>query len=737
MPPDGACGRSFAVHVRLPVYRTLIDTLVMGFRQRVWRTLCLLIAVFGIAVPCLLLWVTGHLEAAGDNDAQKALRSFNVHDRKPLDYFPSEAEELKYQIQELEEIRASVRDELRVFEQKRSKLGKEISVHKESLARVKKELSGVKSELHDTREKLSQATREYYDKVDPVAAPVTNLAPIVVLPADNKISSVEELKRLPRTTEEDSSFVQCTYPLCFRYARCPLLRSFAVYVYNEANPSRFPIQDDTLVSEFVSRLKEGKSFTSDPSTACVFLAILDTSVGPVQPVDIEARLHSLDYWGSEGENHVLIELSGSHDTGSLLENVRTGRAIISRSVLSLSKPLRPGYDILLPPVSSLESNWRQAPQILPPFRDNLLYFQGSYLPSNNPGSRVVSPSDLNSLMEALEGRDKVDLETDCLSAESSRKERARKGEWALCGDHTTRLAHCSHSTFALVPGPDHSENGIGMATYTRLVEALASGAIPVLVGVETLPFDDVIDWQRSAVILPRSRFSDIHYILRSLDRDTILNYRLQGRNLWLTYFSSPVNILQGVVAIVRSKSLHPPPIAADYVGESLKSLPGNRRRITSPVLKQNFTVYTGDFWNQPPGPFFIYSTTPFTPGPVSGTQYINLDERGINRLPFHVIEGGGITGPVFEDLLLGNEPEEQFTVVMLTYQRNDVLIAALERLKGVRFLNKVVVVWNNEGVIPVELEWPDIEIPVEVSYCTLHHKLTALSFIAVLQIKEN
>ena len=115
----------------------------------------------------------------------------------------------------------------------------------------------------------------------------------------------------------------------------------------------------------------------------------------------------------------------------------------------------------------------------------------------------------------------------------------------------------------------------------------------------------------------------------------------------------------------------------------------------------------------------MYPTTPFRPGPVSGTQYDGLSEKMVARLPFHVIEGGGITGPAFEDLLLGNSEEEQFTVVMLTYQRNDVLIEALQRLKEVSFLNKVVVVWNNEQGPPHEMQWPNIDIPIEVGGCGL------------------
>lgn len=79
------------------------------------------------------------------------------------------------------------------------------------------------------------------------------------------------------------------------------------------------------------------------------------------------------------------------------------------------------------------------------------------------------------------------------------------------------------------------------------------------------------------------------------------------------------------------------------------------------------------------------------------------------------MQAGGITGPHFESYLLGDTPEEQFTVVMLTYRRNEVLLEAIMRLKELSFLAKVVVVWNTEEDPPTGMEWPSIGVPVEVS----------------------
>ena len=57
---------------------------------------------------------------------------------------------------------------------------------------------------------------------------------------------------------------------------------------------------------------------------------------------------------------------------------------------------------------------------------------------------------------------------------------------------------------------------------------------------------------------------------------------------------------------------------------------------------------------------------------------------------FRPIGGGeGGTGRVYQESLGGNYPREQFTVVMLTYERNEVLLQAIERLHDLPHLNKV------------------------------------------------
>ena len=77
-------------------------------------------------------------------------------------------------------------------------------------------------------------------------------------------------------------------------------------------------------------------------------------------------------------------------------------------------------------------------------------------------------------------------------------------------------------------------------------------------------------------------------------------------------------------------------------------------------------------------------------------------------------KGAGGAGKEFSESLGGNHPREQFTIVMLTYEREQVLINSLARLFGLPYLNKVIVVWNSPKPPVEDLRWPDIGVPIHV-----------------------
>lgn len=679
-------------------------------KLRWWlKLICVLLFIVGVVVPCVLLSFAGNsfdYSQVAHHQKSFTLRS---HERKPLDYPESResADTLKFQINELENIRVSVRNELRVMDRERQRLSGEVDSGREILARVKKEIEKVKADLVNTKAKLSRAIRQV-ERASDGPPPNNARGPLIVvnLP-NNKDDMVNDKYESQKDSAKQSRL--CRRETCLDFSKCPLYKPFLVYVYNEHSEfsSLFPLRERHVVDSLLLRLKETNTLTSDPKLACLSLLFTGPLSRQIPSNTLEERLISLPGWSEvSGTNHLLVELPYA-GSDSHLRDVNCGKAFVAHGVAS------DDHSFILPPVTIGDDEvvWQGLPLHLPARRQYLLYFEGQHLEGNSPS---LMPSDLQLIANAITDKtaDQIYIKTSC-PVDFAGSEQVFPGEWKLCCSFEQRQSLLVSSTFSLVLG-----NGQGLSgahTYTRLVEALRFGAVPVIVGVARLPLDTVIDWSLASVVVPASQFGEIHFLVQSLTDETILAFRRQGRFLWETYFSSPGRMVDSVIAEVRSLFHHPPPAALGETKVSyLVTILGANRQVASPQFQHNFTIYSSTLWNSPPGPFFMYPSTPFQPAPVSGSQYVGLDELQLHKLPRHVVEAGGITGPDFEDYLLGNSPEEQFTVVMLTYERNTVLLEALDRLSDLDSLSKVIVVWNNPSPPPGEMQWPDIGVPLEV-----------------------
>lgn len=723
---------------------------------RTWlKCVCVFSFVCGVVTPLLLFVLTNGYDDLDTKTSPfiASVRGFEgklySHERKPLDFSEVQqvsSDDMQYKVQELQRIVVSVRNELRQLEQERSKVRKELDMSKKTLSKVRKEVGVAKSALQDSKGKLAKTIREmkrvnqYDGQVQVTNSPVV----VVNIPVEERVQhGVIPNPQTQTKGQRTSSSNHCFDEVCFDYARCPLTRSFSVYVYNQHHSNLFDLRHPDMVKDLVVSLGHKHSLASDPDLACIFVVIVGPLKVEMDEKSLWQKLESLPHW-KDGSGHVVVELAYHNQSlknppASSWQHASLGRSIRAKSYVTSTE--EKGYDILLPPVTRHEggskTSWKGLPPFLPALRDILVTFEGTFSDDASgtgfPLGRDptwVNSKHLTTLKEAIKSntKDKVVISAKCNSTNRPGvKEEGTKhpvpvnhyGEWLLCGTPQQRSHLLSQSTFSLIIG---SLSGImGRITYTRLIEGLRYGAIPVILGVRHLPFDSVIDWKQAAVVLPSSSLGQLHYVLRNIDEDTILKYRRQGRFLWETYFSSPLSILDTVVAIVRQRALHPPPAAPQYVdATNLASVPGDENRvIPSHRFLYNFTSYSVKLWNSPPGAFYMYPTTPFKPTPMSGSQYVNMNSNQVARLPPHVAAAGGITGPFFEDYLLGNSPEEQFTVIMLTYERNDVLLEALGRLKDLDHLAKVVVVWNNPSLPPAGIKWPEMGVPVDVSYCML------------------
>lgn len=684
-------------------------------KLRVWlKLLCGLVFVFGVVIPYILLTMAGSNFDGAHVPLQNPGITSRAHERKPLDFadVSENAGALKFQISELENIRLSVRNELRVMDRDRQRLAGEVESAREALAVLKKDIEKAKNELQNTRSKLSRAVRQVKKALDE-PPPVSSAGPVVVVNLPQS-----KLQPQPPAVGVDGKQkrVFCTQETCLDYSRCPLHEPFLVYVYNDNRPysSLFPLKEELVLKRFLNRLREVGTLTSDPKLACLFVVVVGPLIQPLSQSVLEERLHSLPTWTAlQAANHILIDLPYL-GIATLLRDINAGRALLVHGLASNVQH----WDVLLPPVTRNDDKplWQGLPLHLPPKRQNLVYFEGHR--SQEKSLSDLMPADLDSITSALTSmvRDKLLIRTSCPSVAVT-SEQVYPGEWTLCGSPEERRYHLSRATFSLVLGSGGGLNG--PTTYARLVEALRYGAIPVIVGVSQLPLETVIDWNLAVVIIQTSQVGQLHLVLKSYTDEKILSFRRQGRFLWETFFSSPGRLLDSVISLLRSWFNHPPPAALGYSEVTrLVSISGGNRQVPSPVFQHNFTTYTFDFWNSPPGPFYMYPSTPFQPSPVSGLQYVGLDSHHMHSLPQHIIDAGGITGPYFEDYLLGNLPEEQFTVLMLTYERNTVLLQALDRLSDLDGLSKVVVVWNNPSPPSPDMHWPDIGVPLEVSVAT-------------------
>lgn len=640
-------------------------------------------------------------------------------------------------VEDLCRIRESVSEELLQLEAKRQELNSEIAKLNLKIEACKKSIENAKQDLLQLKNVISQTEHSYKE-----------------LMAQNQPKLSLPIRLLP--DKDDSSFPMpksnrnCRLHNCFDYSRCPLTSGFPVYVYN-SDQFNFGNSLDPLIKQaFESTVRTNIYVTENANIACLYIVLVGEMQEPVmpKPTELEQQLHALPYWRTDGHNHLIINLSRKSETQNFLYNVSTGRAMIAQSTF-YDVQYRPGFDIVVSPLvhAMSEPNFLEIPPQVPVKRKYLFSFQGEKVESLRSSLQEV-----RSFEEEIEGNapadydDRIittlkavqDSKLDFVLVEFTCKNQPKASlptEWALCGEREDRLQLLKLSTFALIITPGDTHLMISAGCAMRLFEALEVGAIPVILGEQVqLPYHDVIRWNEAALIIPKPRITEVHFLLRSISDNDLLAMRRQGRFLWETYFSTSDSVFSTVLAVIRTRIQIPAvPIREEMAveiphrsGKAAGTDPNmadngdldlgpveTEPPYSSPKYLRNFTLTAMDIyrnWNSAPGPFHLFPHTPFDPVLPSEAKFLG------SGTGFRPIGGGaGGSGKEFQASLGGNVPREQFTVVMLTYEREEVLMNSLERLNGLPYLNKVVVVWNSPKLPSEDLLWPDIGVPIVVS----------------------
>uniref|UniRef100_A0A3P8SS07 Exostosin glycosyltransferase 1 n=1 Tax=Amphiprion percula TaxID=161767 RepID=A0A3P8SS07_AMPPE len=186
-----------------------------------------------------------------------------------------------------------------------------------------------------------------------------------------------------------------------------------------------------------------------------------------------------------------------------------------------------------------------------------------------------------------------------------------------------------------------------------------AACIPVILsnGWE-LPFSEVIDWRKAAIIGDERLLLQVPSIIRSVGRDRILALRQQTQFLWDAYFSSVAKIVLTTLEIVQD-------------------------RVDSHISRNRL------LWNSLPGGLYIlpqYSTDP--------AQY-----------PFYYA-------------ILGKSPSQQFTAVIHTVTPLQSQISPVVKLiiavAKSKFCAQIVVLWNCDKPLPPRNKWPSTSVPLSV-----------------------
>ncbi|XP_019864522.1 exostosin-1 [Aethina tumida] len=443
--------------------------------------------------------------------------------------------------------------------------------------------------------------------------------------------------------------IRCRMETCFDFSKCE--NNFKVYVYPQEE-NRVP---SPSYQKLLNVILESRYYTANPKKACLFVLSTDTldrdRLSNDYVRNMQTRLQRLPHWNN-GLNHVIFNLySGTWP--NYTENdldFEYGKAILAKASMS-ENHIRPGFDISLPLFHKIHPEKGGEP--------------GSVLSNNFPlektyllafkGKRYVHGigSDTRNSLYHLHNRKDMIMVTTCKHGKSWKEmkdERCDEDNKEYDKyDYETLL---QNATFCLVP------RGRRLGSF-RFLEALQAGCIPVLLSNGwSLPFSEVIDWNKAVVWADERLLLQVPHIVRSLSPSKILQLRQQTQMLWDRYFSSIEKIVYTTFEIIR---------------ERLPRQPVRDRLI----------------WNNFPGALVTLST-------FSDTK---------DDFPFHVQESAvdGYTAVIYCQLGI------QLTNTSPLYK----LVSYVGKSK---YIAKILIVWSNEKKPPNKYRWPVLpaQVPLHI-----------------------
>ncbi|XP_074832630.1 exostosin-like 1 [Carettochelys insculpta] len=460
-------------------------------------------------------------------------------------------------------------------------------------------------------------------------------------------------KQSPRARRESRTNIykhsRCRMETCFDFSRCEKY-GFKVFVY--------PVEREDTVSEsyfkIITSIEESRYYTSNPEEACLFILNIDTldrdHLSFQYVHNINDKIQSFPLW-NDGRNHLIFNLySGTWPNYTEDLGFDIGQAILAKASFYVEN-FRPGFDISIPlfskehPQKGGERGWLYHNSV-PPKKKYLLAFKGKrYLTGIGSDTR-------NALHHIHNGKDIISLTT-CKHGkdwEKHKDTRCDKDNSDYEKFDYQELLH--NSTFCIIP------RGRRLGSF-RFLEALQAACVPVLLsnGWE-LPFSEVIDWSKSAIVGDERLLLQIPSTVRCIHSDKILAFQQQTQFLWEAYFSSVEKIVQTTLEIIKDRIFH---------------------REARPKF----------FWNTLPG------------GLLALPEY----STHLGDFPFYYLQQGRSPSSKFTAFIRAVSPVVSLSQPILK------LIQAVSRSQHCA---QILVLWSCEKPPPPPGKWPQTAVPLTV-----------------------
>eukprot|EP00062_Callorhinchus_milii_P010152 gi/632954872/ref/XP_007893192.1/ PREDICTED: exostosin-1a-like [Callorhinchus milii] len=441
----------------------------------------------------------------------------------------------------------------------------------------------------------------------------------------------------------------CRMDTCFDLSRCEQ-RGFGVYVY----PPQSERTSDTY-RKILASLRASRYHTADPGGACLFVLNIDTldrdQLSPQFVPNVDRKVLASPLW-NRGRNHLLFNLySGTwpHYTEDL--GFDPGQALVAKASFC-SESYRPRFDVSIP-LFSREHPQRGGPprggllsNTVPPRRRYLLAFKGKrYLTGIGSDTR-------NALHHLHNGKDIISLTTCRHGKDWEKHTDSRCGRDNREYDRFDYQELMHNSTFCLIP------RGRRLGSF-RFLEALQAACIPVLLsnGWE-LPFADIIDWGKAAVVGDERLLLQIPSTIRAIPNDKILAFRQHTQFLWDAYFSSVEKIVSTTLEIIKD-------------------------RIFTHVSRNKI------MWNQMPGGLFVL--------PQYSTHTADF--------PFYYLEQGVTPPREFSALIHSVSP---------LVSQSQTIIKLVKALAKSKYCGQIIILWNCDKPLASRGTWPPTRMPLIV-----------------------